>query len=193
MATPAPGTVRRPWPAPSASAVQSYSASSGKEWKDKARRAEDLGYSTLVRRRPLHRPGPVAGRHAATPCRSGRRPGHDARRRGHRPRSGSGRGSCASTTATRSCWPRRWPRIDLFSEGRLELGLGAGWLENEYRSMGVPLRSAGPADRPPGRCHRGREAHDGRRRGRLRGCERRAGHGVRGRAEAGAAAATRRS
>jgi probable F420-dependent oxidoreductase len=29
--------------------------------------------------------------------------------------------------------------LDLFSEGRLELGLGAGWLRNEYDAAGIPF------------------------------------------------------
>ena len=32
--------------------------------------------------------------------------------------------------------------IDVFSEGRLELGLGAGWLANEYEAMGIPVDPA---------------------------------------------------
>ena len=32
--------------------------------------------------------------------------------------------------------------IDLFSEGRLELGLGAGWLASEYEAMGIPFHPA---------------------------------------------------
>ena len=32
--------------------------------------------------------------------------------------------------------------IDVFSEGRLELGLGAGWLANEYEAMGIPFDPA---------------------------------------------------
>jgi probable F420-dependent oxidoreductase len=33
--------------------------------------------------------------------------------------------------------------IDLLSEGRLDLGLGAGWYEDEYRAFGYPFGSAG--------------------------------------------------
>ena len=33
--------------------------------------------------------------------------------------------------------------LDFFSEGRLELGLGAGWLRGEYEAMGVPWDRAG--------------------------------------------------
>lgn len=33
--------------------------------------------------------------------------------------------------------------IDLFSEGRLEIGLGAGWIKTEYEAMGIPFDGAG--------------------------------------------------
>ena len=33
--------------------------------------------------------------------------------------------------------------IDWFSEGRLELGLGAGWIQSEYEAMGIPMMSPG--------------------------------------------------
>ena len=33
--------------------------------------------------------------------------------------------------------------IDWFSEGRLELGLGAGWIQSEYAAMGIPMMSPG--------------------------------------------------
>jgi probable F420-dependent oxidoreductase len=33
--------------------------------------------------------------------------------------------------------------IDVISEGRLEIGLGAGWLVNEYEALGIPFEPAG--------------------------------------------------
>ncbi|MGD9713767.1 MAG: TIGR03621 family F420-dependent LLM class oxidoreductase, partial [Thermomicrobiales bacterium] len=33
--------------------------------------------------------------------------------------------------------------LDLLSDGRFELGIGAGWLSEEYRRAGIPLDSAG--------------------------------------------------
>ena len=39
--------------------------------------------------------------------------------------------------------------LDFFSEGRLEHGLGAGWLENEYVAMGIPFPSSRASGSPP--------------------------------------------
>ena len=60
--------------------------------------------------------------------------------------------------------------LDVISEGRLELGLGAGWFEHEYRAYGIPFprigeridqlggqRQRGPAQ--PERHRRRRRAH----------------------------------
>ena len=33
--------------------------------------------------------------------------------------------------------------IDFLSEGRLEFGLGAGWIEGEYDAIGVPYDTIG--------------------------------------------------
>ena len=40
--------------------------------------------------------------------------------------------------------------LDFFSNGRTEIGLGAGWLQGEYEAVGVPFLSAGRAHRPVG-------------------------------------------
>ena len=41
--------------------------------------------------------------------------------------------------------------IDLLSGGRLELGLGAGWLKDEYEAVGLTMDSPG-TDQPIRRC-----------------------------------------
>ena len=41
------------------------------------------------------------------------------------------------------CWPRRSPRLDALSGGRVTLGVGVGWLEEEFNAIGVPFDDRG--------------------------------------------------
>ena len=123
-------------------AVQSYRTESPREWRERARRVEALGYSTLHVADHYIGPGPLL----------------DAT--GHRVQSVAAVPALAvaaeATTTLRIgsrmfCVGYHQPvvlakeaaTLDFFSEGRLELGLGAGWLENEYVAMGIPFPSAG--------------------------------------------------
>ena len=122
--------------------VQSFSAGSAKEWTDRAQRAEDLGYSALHLADHFLGPGKaIAGTNhpiqelAAVPA------------------------IAAAAAATQSlrvgcrvfCSDYRHPvvlakeaaTLDLLSDGRLELGLGAGWLKAEYEAASIPFDSAG--------------------------------------------------
>ena len=102
-------------------------------------RIEDLGYSTVDDARPLHRPArPDAG------AVGGRRGDDDAAHRRARVRQ--------RLQAPASCWPRSWRRMDVLSGGRVEIGLGAGWMESDYRAAGMPY------DRPGVRIDRFEEA-----------------------------------
>ena len=121
---------------------QTYSASSGQEWRDKARQAEDLGYSCFFVADHYLGPGPAltAMRHpvqdvAAIPAMAVAAEVTDTIRIGARVMCIDYRNPVvlAKELAT----------LDFFSDGRLEAGLGAGWLEGEYHSMGVPFDSAG--------------------------------------------------
>jgi len=129
-------------PRPFRFAVQTFSASSGKEWRDRARRIEELGYSALHLADHFIGPGPAleATNHplqelAAVPAMAVAAEATETLRIGcrvfcidyHQP------AVLAKEAAT----------LDFFSEGRLELGLGAGWLQGEYEAAGIPFDSPG--------------------------------------------------
>ncbi len=122
--------------------LQSYAATSPDDWRDQARRAEALGFSTFSVADHVIGPGPAltATNHpiqnlAAVPAMA----------------------VAAEATTTINigarvfCVDYRQPvvfakelaTLDFFSGGRLELGLGAGWLQGEYEAMGVPWDRAG--------------------------------------------------
>jgi probable F420-dependent oxidoreductase len=117
-------------------AVQSFSASSATEWRERVRRVETLGYSALHLADHILGPGKViaAANHpiqelAAIPAMAV---------------------AAAATTTLRVgcrvfCVDYRHPAVlakevatlDLLSEGRIEIGLGAGWLRGEYEAIGM--------------------------------------------------------
>ena len=104
-------------------AAQIAKATSAKEWTDVARKAEDLGYSTLTL--PDHFgdqlapvPAMMAAAAATTTLRIGTLVfGNDYKH----PLI------LAKEAAT----------MDLLSDGRLELGLGAGWMKTDYEQAGI--------------------------------------------------------
>ena len=114
--------------------MQAVKARSAKEWRDLARRVEDLGYSTLfsadhyLDRGPAAQDvGPIAALATAAAVTVTLRIGCrvfcvDY----HQP------AALAKEVAT----------LDLLSDGRLELGIGAGWSEQEYGMMGIPFEAA---------------------------------------------------
>ena len=124
-------------------AVQSFSAESGSEWTERARRAESLGYSTLHLADHLIGPGPALEATA-----------HPVQNLAAIPAMAH---AAAVTRDLRIgcrvfCIDYHDPLVliksamtlDLLSDGRLELGLGAGWLQGEYAAAGIPFD-------PPGR------------------------------------------
>jgi probable F420-dependent oxidoreductase len=123
-------------------AVQAMSAPSASAWRDIARRAEDLGYSTLFVADHYLGPGPVWDRSNHLPQNLAPIASMAvAAEATERLRVGC-RVFCvdfhvpaalAAETAT----------IDLLSDGRLEVGVGAGYLEDEYDAMGVPFAPGG--------------------------------------------------
>ena len=121
--------------------VQAYAPASAKEWRDLARRAEDLGFSSF------HLADHVIG------------PGQALNATGHPVQTVAAIPAMAVAAEATStikvgcrvlCVDYRNPvmltkelaTLDFFSEGRLEIGLGAGWLQNEYEAMGVPFDRA---------------------------------------------------
>lgn len=122
--------------------VQAFEATSAKQWTELARQAEDLGYSTLFTTDHYFGPGEIS----ATS--------------GHRPVDVAPLSAMMSAAAVTerlrvgcrvSCVDYHNPvvlakelaTIDLLSEGRLEAGLGAGWVAAEYDGIGIPMDRAG--------------------------------------------------
>ncbi|HEV7527131.1 MAG TPA: TIGR03621 family F420-dependent LLM class oxidoreductase [Acidimicrobiia bacterium] len=104
--------------------VQVSTAGSATEWRDKARKIEDLGYSTLFM--PDHFGQELAPLPAIAMA-------------------------AAHTTTLRvgslvfdndykhpAILAKEATTIDLLSDGRLELGLGAGWMRTDYDQLGLP-------------------------------------------------------
>ena len=122
--------------------LQSYAAETPQDWRDQAKCAEDRGFSTFSVADHVIGPGPAltATNHpvqnvAAVPAMAV--------------------AIEATTTinvgARVFCTDYRQPvmfakelaTLDFFSEGRLEIGIGCGWLQREYEAMGVPWDRAG--------------------------------------------------
>jgi probable F420-dependent oxidoreductase len=121
---------------------QAYQATSRQEWVDLARRVEELGYTTLHVADHYIGPGPAL---AAT--------GHRVQTLAAVPAMAV----AAEVTSTLLIGSRLFcvgyhhpvvlakeaATLDLLSGGRLELGLGAGWLDREYTAMGMAFPAAG--------------------------------------------------
>jgi len=110
--------------------VQVSAAVDAKAWSDQARAAEDLGYATLWMPDHLGEQwAPLVGLTAAATATTSIRIGalvfdNDYRHPG--------------------LLAREMATLDVVSDGRLELGMGAGWLRSDYEQFGLPYD-------PPGR------------------------------------------
>lgn len=112
-------------PRPFRFGVQLASARSGPEWAELARKAEDLGYSTLFV--PDHfedNLAPIPALMAAADATRTLRVGSLVLDNDYKHPVVT-----AKEAAT----------IDLLSEGRLELGVGAGWMASDYDHAGIPM------------------------------------------------------
>ena len=116
-------------PRPFRFGVEEHRASSGTEWRERARLFESLGYSTLYL--PDHfgdQLGPIAGLMAAADATTKLRIGSLVFDNDYRHPI-----VLAKEAAT----------LDLMSEGRLDFGLGAGWLASDYEQAGIPFDPPG--------------------------------------------------
>ncbi len=110
-------------PRPFRFGVLAAKARSSSEWKDTARKAEDLGYSTLLM--PDHfgdQLSPIAALSTAAAVTETLRVGALVFANDFRHPA-----VLAKETAT----------LDLLSDGRLEVGLGAGWMMEDYTATGI--------------------------------------------------------
>jgi probable F420-dependent oxidoreductase len=123
-------------------AVQATNAASAHEWRDTVRKVEDLGYSTLFLADHYLGPGP-AQQAARTP------------RQDLAPIAAMGAAAAVSETLHIGCrvfcidyhvpavLAKEAATLDLLSNGRLEMGIGAGWSETEYTAMGLEFDRPG--------------------------------------------------
>jgi probable F420-dependent oxidoreductase len=110
-------------------AIFAYNATSRHAWEEKARRAEALGYSTLVMPDHFLNPlTPVPALAAAAAVTSTLRIGSIVFSNDYRHPA-----LLAKEAAT----------LDLLSDGRFEFGLGAGWYQIEYDKVGITFDPAG--------------------------------------------------
>jgi probable F420-dependent oxidoreductase len=107
-------------------ATQSGGAPSGQEWIDRAKRLEALGYGTLAM--PDHM---IGGAWAAMPALAAAATVTERLRVGTLVIDNDFRNP---TVFAREC-----ATLDVLSNGRFELGIGAGWLDRDYESTGIPF------------------------------------------------------
>jgi probable F420-dependent oxidoreductase len=119
--------------------VQSGGASSAREWRDKVRSAEDLGYSTLLM--PDHfidTPfAPMVGVAIAAEATETLRIGTLV---------------LGNDYKHPAVVAKEFATLDVLSDGRVEAGIGAGWMRVDYEALGLAY------DRPSTRIERLEEA-----------------------------------
>ncbi len=109
--------------------VQEHRANSAKQWRERAQTLESMGFATLYL--PDHfsdQAGPIAALMAAADATTGLRVGSLVFDNDYRHPV-----VLAKEAAT----------IDLLSDGRFELGIGAGWLASDYEQSGIQYDAAG--------------------------------------------------
>ena len=109
--------------------AQEHRAQSAKQWKERARALESMGYATLYL--PDHfgdQVGPIAGLMAAADATTTLRVGSLVFDNDYRHPV-----VLAKEAAS----------LDLLSDGRFDFGIGAGWMISDYEHSGIPFDSAG--------------------------------------------------
>ena len=110
--------------------VQVSTAESAGDWRDKARKIEDLGYSTLFM--PDHfidtQLAPMTAISFAA---------------AHTTKLRIGMLVLGNDYKHPAVVAKEAATIDLLSDGRLEFGLGAGWMQTDYDALGMPYDGAG--------------------------------------------------
>ena len=129
-------------PRPFRFAVQSFHADSAAEWREAARRTEAQGYAALHLADHILGPGPAldATNHplqtlAAVPAMAVAAEATSTLRVGCRV-------LCIDYRPA-AVLAKELATLDFLSEGRLEIGLGAGWLQGEYEAVGIPMDPIG--------------------------------------------------
>jgi probable F420-dependent oxidoreductase len=108
--------------------VQEHHAHSAKQWRERAQAIESMGYSALYLPDHLNdQTGPIAALMAAADATTKLRVGSLVFDNDYRHPV-----VLAKEAAT----------LDLLSDGRLDLGLGAGWLVSDYEQAGIPYDPA---------------------------------------------------
>jgi probable F420-dependent oxidoreductase len=121
---------------------QAFNAPSAAEWRDKARKAEALGYSTFHIADHYLGPGPALVPTNHPPQELAAIPALAMAAEATKTINVGFRVLCTGYRPA-PILVKEAMTIDFLSEGRLELGLGAGWMTAEFEAMGIPFLSPG--------------------------------------------------
>lgn len=120
-------------PRPFRFGIQMWESTSGEEWREKARKAEALGFDILVI--PDHFPGASGGAVAFAPALAAAASVTTALRIGTNVLDNDFRHPALVAADA--------AMLDVLSDGRFELGIGAGWMTDDYARSGIPFDRPG--------------------------------------------------
>lgn len=123
-------------------AVQATNAASAREWREFVRSVEQLGYSTLHLADHYLGPGP-AQREARTPRQDLAPIAAIAAAAAHTSSLKVGCRVFCIDYHVPAVLAKEVATLDLLSDGRLEIGIGAGWSGVEYEAMGLTFDAPG--------------------------------------------------